>query len=199
MYKSQFPKIDPYDWFCGPGSHLVSCRDKFLLLWWTQIMRYPQKKITFWKLKRLNTQQYHGYLKSRNGLWRVAVDLQLQTESLCWFPRRVSHPRAGLGPVDTHRMCISMSHQDCKVSQVTAGASGVSLVRGEEFASLCWPVSCHAPLRIVPKWAVWIEVVLRLINRETCHCIWMWQLTSARFRDLNLYTQTLFSLINNLY
>ncbi len=23
MYKSQFKKIDPYDWFCGPGSHLV--------------------------------------------------------------------------------------------------------------------------------------------------------------------------------
>ncbi len=22
MYKSQFRKIDPYDWFCGPGSHL---------------------------------------------------------------------------------------------------------------------------------------------------------------------------------
>ncbi len=20
MYKSQFQKIDPYDWFCGPGS-----------------------------------------------------------------------------------------------------------------------------------------------------------------------------------
>ncbi len=24
MYKSQFKKKDPYDWFCGPGSHLVS-------------------------------------------------------------------------------------------------------------------------------------------------------------------------------
>ncbi len=23
MYKSQFRKIDPYDWFCGPGSHIV--------------------------------------------------------------------------------------------------------------------------------------------------------------------------------
>ncbi len=22
MYKSQFHKIDPYDWFCGPGSHI---------------------------------------------------------------------------------------------------------------------------------------------------------------------------------
>ncbi len=23
MYKSQFRKIDPYDWFCGPGSHIA--------------------------------------------------------------------------------------------------------------------------------------------------------------------------------
>ncbi len=22
LYKSQFRKIDPYDWFCGPGSHM---------------------------------------------------------------------------------------------------------------------------------------------------------------------------------
>ncbi len=22
MSKSQFPKIDPYDWFCAPGSHI---------------------------------------------------------------------------------------------------------------------------------------------------------------------------------
>ncbi len=22
MHKSQFPKIGPYDWFCGPGSHI---------------------------------------------------------------------------------------------------------------------------------------------------------------------------------
>ncbi len=22
MYKSQFRKIDPYDWFCGPGSQM---------------------------------------------------------------------------------------------------------------------------------------------------------------------------------
>ncbi len=22
MYESQFQKIDPYDWFCGPGSQL---------------------------------------------------------------------------------------------------------------------------------------------------------------------------------
>ncbi len=24
IYKSKFQKIDPYDWFCGPGSHMRS-------------------------------------------------------------------------------------------------------------------------------------------------------------------------------
>ncbi len=24
MYKSQFQKIDPYDWFCGPGSQMLT-------------------------------------------------------------------------------------------------------------------------------------------------------------------------------
>ncbi len=24
MYKSQFQKIDPFDWFCGPGSHMYN-------------------------------------------------------------------------------------------------------------------------------------------------------------------------------
>ncbi len=24
MYKSQFQKIDPYDWFCGPWSHIMT-------------------------------------------------------------------------------------------------------------------------------------------------------------------------------
>ncbi len=23
MYKSQIRKMDPYDWFCGPGSHIT--------------------------------------------------------------------------------------------------------------------------------------------------------------------------------
>ncbi len=25
MQKSQFHKTDPYDWFCGPGSHILYC------------------------------------------------------------------------------------------------------------------------------------------------------------------------------
>ncbi len=24
MYKFQFKKIDPYDWFCGPGSQMIT-------------------------------------------------------------------------------------------------------------------------------------------------------------------------------
>ncbi len=24
MNTSQFQKIDPYDWFCGPGSHIIA-------------------------------------------------------------------------------------------------------------------------------------------------------------------------------
>ncbi len=28
LYKSQFRKIDPYDWFCGPGSHM----------WWIHML-----------------------------------------------------------------------------------------------------------------------------------------------------------------
>ncbi len=27
MYKSQFQKMDPYDCFCGPGSHLFNWKD----------------------------------------------------------------------------------------------------------------------------------------------------------------------------
>ncbi len=23
LYKSQYKKTDPYDWFCGPGSHMI--------------------------------------------------------------------------------------------------------------------------------------------------------------------------------
>ncbi len=28
MYKSQFRQIDPYDWFCGPGSFIIAYRVK---------------------------------------------------------------------------------------------------------------------------------------------------------------------------
>ncbi len=30
LYKSQFRKIDPYDWFCGPGSYMSF---ELLIIW----------------------------------------------------------------------------------------------------------------------------------------------------------------------
>ncbi len=33
MHKSQFWKIDPYDWFCAPGSHMLSREFWFLSSW----------------------------------------------------------------------------------------------------------------------------------------------------------------------
>ena len=39
-----------------------------------------------------------------------------------------------------------MSHEDGKVGQVTAGASGVALVGFQQLTALSGPVSHHAPL-----------------------------------------------------
>ncbi len=36
MYKSQLQKIDPYVWFCGPGSH--------------KLKQYPQNNYTDWDI-----------------------------------------------------------------------------------------------------------------------------------------------------
>ncbi len=33
MYKSQFQKIDPYDWFCGPGSQFIKESIKIQNFW----------------------------------------------------------------------------------------------------------------------------------------------------------------------
>ncbi len=33
MYKSQFPNIDPYDWFCGPGLHIVLDMDNDIAIY----------------------------------------------------------------------------------------------------------------------------------------------------------------------
>ncbi len=40
MYKSQFRKIDPYDWFCGPGSHMFKKKLTFLVK--EQMLQDPQ-------------------------------------------------------------------------------------------------------------------------------------------------------------
>ncbi len=41
MHKSQFQKIDPYDWFCGPGSHIVICKQYALNPAETQLFVNP--------------------------------------------------------------------------------------------------------------------------------------------------------------
>ncbi len=33
MYKSQFKKTDPYDWCCGPGSHVTDMMAEDVLIW----------------------------------------------------------------------------------------------------------------------------------------------------------------------
>ncbi len=44
MYKSQFQKIDPYDWFCGPQSQVVKSIGHTLLdvkKWsWSAFLNY---------------------------------------------------------------------------------------------------------------------------------------------------------------
>lgn len=58
----------------------------------------------------------------------------------------------------------SMSHEDGKVGQVTAGASGVTLVSFQQFTALSGPVAHHAPLRVIPEGTVGIIVMLFLQN-----------------------------------
>ncbi len=45
MHKSQFEKIDPYDWFCGPGSHVTDMTAENVVIIWisslSQSLRSP--------------------------------------------------------------------------------------------------------------------------------------------------------------
>lgn len=62
-------------------------------------------------------------------------------------------------------------HQDGKVGEVVAGARRVRLVGLQEFAALRGPVTHHAPLRVIPKGAIGVEVVLHLqITRDMLKC-----------------------------
>lgn len=58
-----------------------------------------------------------------------------------------------------------MCHENCKVGEMTAGAGGVGLIGAQELAALGGPVSHHAPLRIIPKGAIGVEVVVHLMIR----------------------------------
>lgn len=59
-----------------------------------------------------------------------------------------------------------VSHEDGKVGQVTAGASGVALVGVQQLAALSGPVSHHAALRVIPEGTVGIVVMLLLQDSE---------------------------------
>lgn len=59
-----------------------------------------------------------------------------------------------------------VSHEDGKVGQVTAGASGVALVGVQQLAALSGPVSHHAALRVIPEGTVGIVVMLLLQDTE---------------------------------
>lgn len=64
-----------------------------------------------------------------------------------------------------------MRHEDCKVGEMAAGASGVGFIGVQEFAPLGGPVAHHAPLRVIPEGAIGVEVVLNLqITRDMVKC-----------------------------
>ncbi len=44
IYKSQFWKIDPYDWFCGPGSHMWTRQNNRSEIAWTRWSRIDLKQ-----------------------------------------------------------------------------------------------------------------------------------------------------------
>ncbi len=47
MYKSQFQKIDPYDWFCGPGSQMSYSNSLIKRKNLTQKIMHTFRKIAF--------------------------------------------------------------------------------------------------------------------------------------------------------
>lgn len=68
-------------------------------------------------------------------------------------------------PVFPHHVS-SVGHEDGEVGKVTTRAGGVGLICPQELASLSGPVSHHAPLRVVPERAIWVEVVLSLKSNQ---------------------------------
>lgn len=58
---------------------------------------------------------------------------------------------------------LTVSHEHGKVGEVAAGTCGVRLVGLHQAAALGRPVAQHGALRVVPKGAVSIEVVLGLL------------------------------------
>lgn len=74
-------------------------------------------------------------------------------------------------PTDQPYRDFPVRHEDGKVGEVVAGARRVRLVGLQEFAALRGPVTHHAPLRVIPKGAIGVEVVLHLqITRDMLKC-----------------------------
>lgn len=69
-----------------------------------------------------------------------------------------------------------MSHEDGKVGQVTARASGVALIGFQQFTTLSGPVSHHAPLWVIPEGTVGIVIMFFLQNTK-----------AERGKKLNIY------------
>lgn len=64
-----------------------------------------------------------------------------------------------------------MRHEDGKVGEMVAGARRVCFIGVQEFAALGGPVAHHTPLRVIPKGAIGVEVVLHLqITRDMVKC-----------------------------
>ncbi len=59
MYKSQFHKIDPYDWFCGPGSQII------LICWFGDLLEIFCYIITVFNAALLNT-SIHFFQKTKS-------------------------------------------------------------------------------------------------------------------------------------
>ncbi len=54
MHKSQFHKIDPYDWFCGPWSHTVEMLKENATVFPYSNMFFPQLRRVDMYLSRLS-------------------------------------------------------------------------------------------------------------------------------------------------
>lgn len=64
-----------------------------------------------------------------------------------------------------------MRHEDGKVGEMVAGARCVCFIGVQEFAAFGGPVAHHTPLRVIPKGAIGVEVVLHLqITRDMVKC-----------------------------
>ncbi len=66
MYKSQFKQIDPYDWFCGPGSHMYVLHYRwsvsFLFFSFLDINTFIQQ----WCFKLLKSDSKNMYNVTKN-------------------------------------------------------------------------------------------------------------------------------------